>query len=324
MAKQIRKLVFLDTFREAFRERKAISCGIFAVLAAVIFALIIIKPGKTQQVSSNRLSLGEQAKVQSAFNLNINPPSEYDFHSRLEIENLRKSFANQHPELLLYQYTPMPAIFNQIEDGKPWWGLDGQVFYDSGSRSIDGLSEESRFINNPFMLVCANMLLSGYEYESSKFPSKEDFALSGLPLECPPSQAVIYPRESREVISYNVTNFIQTSAKILDLPLQLGNAPFDVVAYNARDFGFNYLAVSPRYSQNVNRTSDRPIEIVQYIHCGGSCGYNGGCNNMSPYIEGLHSLSLKALPAQAFIHLWRARPSSVDQAPDFIVQLNFI
>lgn len=295
----------------------------FGVLLAIVVAVLIVKPGKTQQISSNRLSLGPQAKVQSPLSLAINPPSEYDFQSRIEIENLRKSFANQHTELLLYQYTPMPAIFSQIEDGKPWWGLDGQVFFDTGSRSIDGLSEESRFINNPFMLACANMVLSGYHYET-KFASKEDLALSGLPLECAPSQAVIYPRESREEITYNVTSFLQSSAKIVDLPNQLGNAPFDVVAYNARDFGFNYLAISPRYSQNINRTSDRPIEIAQYIHCGGSCGYNGGCNNMSPYIEGLHQLSLKALPAQAFVYLWRARPTSVNQAPDFLVQLNFI
>jgi hypothetical protein len=309
--------------KQTHKRRKALKYGILAVLAALFF-FATIKLGKTQQISSNRLSLGAQAKVQSAFNLDINHPSEYDFLSRVDIENLRKSFANQHPELLLYQYTPMPAIFSQIEDGKPWWGLDGQVFYDSGSKSIDGLSEESRFINNPFMLVCANMLLSGYHYDASKFPSKEDFALSGLPLECAPSQAVVYPRESREDITYNVTSFLQASAKIVELPLQLGSAPFDLVAYNARDFGFNYIAVSPRYSQNINKTSDRPIEIAQYIHCGGSCGCNGGCNNMSPYIDGLHSLSLKALPAHAYVYLWRARPTSVDQSPDFMVHLNFI
>lgn len=305
---------------------KALKGAPLALLSAALLAmaLLTVTPVRTQQISSNRLSLGPLAKVQSGISLGINAPSEYDFHSRAEIENLRRAFANQHPELLMYQYTPMPAIFSQIEDGKPWWGLDGQLFFDSGNRSIDGLSEESRFINNPFMLVCANMVLDGYQYESSKFPSKEDFALSGLPLGCAPIQAAIYPRESREEITYNVTNFMLASAKIVDLPKQLGSAPFDVVAYNARDFGFNYIAVSPRYSRNINKTSERPIEITQYIHCGGSCGYSGGCNNMSPYIEGLHTLSLKGLPAQACVYLWRARPTSVDQAPDFMVTLNFI
>ena len=91
----------------------------FGVLLAIVVAVLIVKPGKTQQISSNRLSLGPQAKVQSPLSLAINPPSEYDFQSRIEIENQRKSFANQHTELLLYQYTPMPAIFSQIEDGKP-------------------------------------------------------------------------------------------------------------------------------------------------------------------------------------------------------------
>jgi len=320
MADLLRKQLNL----EALIHNKAM-CGIsIGLLLALVVAVALVGPARTQQVSSNRLSLGPQAKIQTPISLAINPQSEYDFHSRNDIESLRKSFANQHTELLLYQYTPMPAIFSQIEDGKPWWGLDGQVFYDSGSRSIDGLSEESRFINNPFILVCANMILSGYQYEAGKFPTKEDLALSGLPLECAPSQAVIYPRESREEITYNVTAFMKASAKIVDLPERLGNVPFDVVAYNARDFGFNYLAISPRYSQNIARTHDRPIEIAQYIHCGGSCGYNGGCNNMSPYIEGLHQLSLKNLPAQACVYLWRARPTSVEQPPDFLVQLNFI
>jgi hypothetical protein len=305
---------------------KALKGAPLALLAAAILAaaLLTVRPVRPQQISTNRLSLGPQAKVQSGMSLGINAPSEYDFHSRIEIENLRKAFANQHPELLLYQYTPMPAIFSQVEDGKPWVGLEGELFYGEGNRIIDGLSEESRFINNPFMLACASMVLDGYQYESNKFPSKEDFALSGLPLECAPSQAAIYPRESREEITYNVTNFMLASAKIVDLPKQLGSAPFDVVAYNARDFGFNYIAVSPRYSRNINKTSDRPIEIIQYIHCGGSCGYNGGCNNMSPYTEGLHALTLKGLPAQACVYLWRARPTSVDQTPDFMVTLNFI
>lgn len=277
-----------------------------------------------QQNSSNRMSLGAQAKAQNSVNLAINGPSEYDFHTRSDIENLRKTFVAQHNELLLYQYTPMPAIFGQIEDGKAWWGLEGQLFYDSGNRSPDGLSEESRFVNNPFLLVCANMVIDGYQYDTSKYPTKEELASAGLPLECAPSQAVIYPREQKEEITYNVSNFMRASAKIVDFPKQLGNAPFDVVAYTARDFGFNYLAVSPRFSRNINKTSDRPIEISQFIHTGNSCGYSGGCNNMSPYIEGLHELSLKAVPAQAVVYLWRSRPNSVDQVPDFMVTLNFI
>jgi len=298
--------------------------ALLPVIVTVFFASFKSSSLFAQQNSSNRLSLGSQAKVQSFVNLAINPASEYDFHSRMEIENLRRNYVAQHNELLLYQYMPMQAIFGLIENGKPWWGLEGQLFYDSGARSIDGLSEESRFINNPFLLVCANMVIDGYLFDNSKYTNKEDLAASALPLECSPSQAIFYPKESREEITYNVTNFMRASAKIVDFPKQLGNAPFDVVAYNARDFGFNYLALSTKFSRNINKTSDRAIEISQYIHCGGSCGYSGGCNNMSPYIEGLHGLTLKAIPAQAVVYLWRSRPSSVDQVPDFMVTLNFI
>lgn len=308
----------------AINSRTRFTIPLLAIALLAALALIVPQTAAPQQVSSNRLSLGPQAKVQSFVNLAINPPTEFDFKSRSEIENWRRNCAYQHSELLLYQYTPMQAIFGQIEDNKPWWGLDGQFFYDSGNRSIDGLSEESRYVNNPYMLVCANMVITGYLFENSKYPTKEDLANSQIPLECAPSQAVIYPRESRQEITYSVSNYLRACARIVDLPKQLGNAPFNLVAYNARDFGFNYIAVSPRYSRNINKTSDRPIEITQYFHCGNSCGYPGGCNNMSPGIDGLDGLTLQGVPAQACVYLWRNRPSSVEQQPDFMVTIKFI
>lgn len=55
----------------------------------------------------------------------------------------------------------------------------------------------------------------------------------------------------------------------------------------------------------------------QFIHKGGSCGYPGGCNNMSPQTPPIDGISLDDLPAKIVVWLWRTRPDSVEVKPDF-------
>ena len=47
-------------------------------------------------------------------------------------------------------------MFGQVEDGRPWWGIEGQYFHGPGQRSIEGPSEESCFVLNPFLLVAVD------------------------------------------------------------------------------------------------------------------------------------------------------------------------
>lgn len=298
--------------------------AVFTVLFALASTARAASKAKDES-ANNSLAVGSQAKIQ-AVNLAINAPTKIDFKSRKEIESLRREFVFQHPELLLYRYEPYSKIFGQIVDGKPWWGLNGQLFYDSGNQSIEGLSEETRFINNPYLLVAANMVLDGYTFSTDRYASKADLARTALPLDCEPAQIYFYPPQAREDITYNVSNFLKESARYVDLPKQLSSAKFDLVAYNARDFGYNFLAVSPQYSRNISRTHATPVPINQFIHCGNSCGYPGGCNNMSPYSKELFDLTLGALPAQAVIYLWKKKPQAPSQLqrPDFMVILNFI
>lgn len=285
-------------------------------------------PGQRPLISpnaqSNLLAVSSQAKVK-LLNLAINPASELDFKSKNEILELRRSAVFQHPELLAYKYEPDSQVFGRIVDGKPWWGLEGQLFYDSGPRSIEGLSEESRFLNNPFLLAAADMVLDGYTYDKGNYSSNADLARTALPRFCQPDSIYFYPPQAREDVTYNVSRFLKESARIVELPKQLSSAKFDIVAYNARDFGYNYLAIMPQYSRNISITHDHPVAINQFIHCGNSCGYPGGCNNMSPYNKDLFDLTLGAVPAQAVIFLWKKPPSqSQMNRYDFMVVLNFI
>jgi hypothetical protein len=100
---------------------------------------------------------------------------------------------------------------------------------------------------------------------------------------------------------------------------------FALVGYNARDFGYHWLWVDPELSSNIQCVMEpkSATEIRQFIHCGGSCGYPGGCNNMSPGIAELDRMRYTALPAMAYIQLWKNKPSNVQDPPDltFILRL---
>jgi len=297
--------------------------GLTIVIATAFFYLALAGRLQAQTYSSNRLAVGSQAKVQMV-NLNINPPSDLNFKSRSEIIELRRRFIYEHPELLCYQYVPMGSIFDGIEDGKPWCGLEGDMLYGPGEKSILGPSEESRFLNNPFVVVAANINVSRYNFNDAKYSDIDDFAhRSFVPFYLLPSQAVMYPQQSREILTYKVSEWLGTVERCMETKFKLEEAPFDLVAYNARDLGYNFMQVDSAYSKGLNKTGSQPVEINQFIHCGGSCGYPGGCNNMSPYSKDLFDFHLTSLPAQAVVYLWRQKPSGSKQAADFMVVINF-
>lgn len=65
------------------------------------------------------------------------------------------------------------------------------------------------------------------------------------------------------------------------------------------------------------------MEIKQYIHTGDSSKYPGGCNNMSPAMDEIDKLQIRALPARATVLLWRTRPPVATDPPDFSFVLDF-
>jgi hypothetical protein len=236
---------------------------------------------------------------------------------------VRAASVAQFPNLLAKPYSPQPEVFNLIEDNKPWWGMRGEAIWGEGQRSIEGLSEESRFILNPFLLVAAN----AWTFTMWK-PDKtttEDLDNPKFPYNWLPSAIRLWPAKSMGEVVYPVSVFNDQMYEFRDKLKDQKIVPkFALVAYNARDFGYNWLWVNPKESSNIDclHKMDEPVHIRQMIHCGGSCGYPGGCNNMSPSMPIIDEIAYGALPAKAYVELWKEKPSDVSQQPDMVFVIN--
>ncbi len=233
----------------------------------------------------------------------LNSMIELDFKSRSEIYDIRKNYVSQHGELLNNNYNPSDAVFGQIEDGKPWWGIQGIYYYGNGTQSIEGPSEESRFIINPFLLIGV--------IESNAYVLPVPPAGNIEPPYPKPSKLVWNSEASWLQVVYNVSEYFKSYPS--------AENKLTLVAYNARDMGYNYLHIVPEQSTNLTFVNTgNPVVICQFLHCGTSCGYPGGGNNMSPYQAELE-ITVQQVPARAYIKLWKNAPASVTQNGDKII-----
>ncbi len=274
----------------------------------------------------NELAVGHLARVQerTAIEVPLNNPVCLNGASQAQILWQRASIVQKTAQLLAHSYNPDPAIFGQIVDGKPWWGMEGIFVFGSGQRSIEGASEEARFIVNPYLLVAANSW-SAEIWDTNKIGAKE-LSDKSFPFCFKPSYLRFYPREKAVKVLYDITEFHSKLATFDYCRKEKNNiSDFGLVAYNARDFGYRYIFFDPEKSVNV--TNENPtakaIEIRQFIHCGGSCGLESGCNNMSPAQDEIDHLKLKALPATALVKLWKSEPESTKTPADMHVYLEF-
>jgi len=259
----------------------------------------------------NQLLLGTSAKAHGLHSIQIHPPIKLNFMSRYEVLALRKQYVFEHP-LVSLLYEPSPAIFGGIADNKPWWGLYGLLYYGPGEKGIEGPSEESRFLINPYMLMGVrecNAFITSYTPDGSDsfYPQATELSWNA--------------DESSATAKFQVSGYRVHLDKI--------DAGGDRHAlcwadYNARDFALNYFYVDPANSMNLNLGTSvgSLLEIRQFLHCGGSCGYPGGCNNMSPREEQV-IFSVPRLPARANIKLWQKRPFSASEKADmtFVIEM---
>ncbi|MBX9691153.1 MAG: hypothetical protein K2Z81_02145 [Cyanobacteria bacterium] len=292
-------------------------CLKLALLLAVCFCLSTT----SCKASNNELKLGLGATVESV-DVALNDPLDLDGMSKDDISRMREILVGRYSNLINRPYRPDNNVFGQITDGKPWWGLDGQFVFGAGDRSTEGKSEEARFVCNPFLLIGANPW-SAMIWDTDKV-TEEDLQKSDFPYYWAPSAVRYYPKRQALQIAYEVTRFNENlkrwQHKIKDkTPI----TRFGLVAYNARDFGYGYLSVETKESENLVYNADKraPVKIEQMIHCGDSCGCSGGCNNMSPAQAELDDLSFSKLPATVKILLWRNYPGSTQAPPDLTVFL---
>ena len=243
----------------------------------------------------------EPAKQTATF-IPITPMMEFDGKTKKEIYDLRINEVAKYPQFAPAQYMPSDEIFGQITDGKPWWGIMGLTFYGPGKKSIAGEAEESRFILNPYLLVGLTSS-SAYTVRDIQYPR------ATYPI---PNRLVWNDENLFAGVRYDMTRYFRDAkARRMEYFENL-----TLVAYNARDFGYHFLQVSSTQSNNVV-ASPEIVPIEQFIHTGNSCGYADGCNNMSPFQQGLE-ISVNKLPALAYIKLWKNQPSDAEQAADII------
>ena len=182
---------------------------------------------------------------------------------------------------------------------------------------------------NPFLLVGAefyglSIWSSGFAWDKPRIPGN-DLNQSNFPFYCKPKSLSWLPAQARAELTYDVSKYIRTVNTWTVQPLSVRNTSFDLIAYNARDLNLNYLYLSYRESRNLSKDQppDSPISIPQYIHRGGSCGYSGGCNNMSPDTPEFADIYINTLPAKAVIYLWTEEPESSQQSPDMTFVIYF-
>lgn len=266
-------------------------------------------PEKIENTHVNELFI--DTKDNSSYRVPINEPIELDFLSKQQVFDVRKKYAAACQPVISKDYAPSETVFGQITDGKPWWGLVGQDYYDPGQHSIDGLSEETRSINNPlllFMLDPKFQIASVYLDGPNLYPKP-------ISLTYKPSQktiSVVY-----DISGYNTAadNYLKTAAH----ENFVNENQYLLQGVNARDFGYDfayaYSANNILFDDSSNNLSTNVQQLQDFLHTGGSCGYEGGCNNGSPNQPYLH-FKTTALPAQLGIRLWKKMPQDKNAPAD--------
>lgn len=263
----------------------------------------------------NALRLGDDAPSDSALRIPLRPMEELDFLSREAVTARRNAAVAEHAELLSGAYSPTEAVFGLIESGKPWWGIEGIYHYARGDKSITGPSEETRFFANPLLLVG---LAEPVAHLVNNYP---------VAIRDPypkPTELELDLRHRTGRVRYDLSGYFAYLKAIGEhTPEQriLG-----LVGYNARDLGFGYLALDAAHSTGVYwfGKPEEPEALRQFVHTGPSCGYPGGCNNMSPDLPGMR-VTFTSLPAIAVFKLWRERPADpLSTAPALTFSLEVV
>ncbi len=251
----------------------------------------------------------EKNSAKQEIKVKVNPPEEFDFLKKSEIYEIRKKQVNTYPSLLkaFYSgdYEPSEEVFGQIEDGKSWWGILGIYHYGPGIKSIEGPSEESRFICNPYIPVA----LSERWARGITDPRVKPEAIFPEPLE------VKWDINEKTVkVKYNVSDYLMKSDELHDPRAR----ELKLIAYNAKDLGYGYFLIYPNRTENLTITpQNEALFIPQFLHTGSDSGYPGGSNNMSPGFPPLN-IELKKLPARLVIALWKEKPADLKAKPDIM------
>lgn len=251
-------------------------------------------------------------------NIKINQMECFSGKTKQEIYDIRKKYVAK-SIFKSKNYEPSDEVFGQIEDGLPWRSIFTELCVDSPISETKGFSEESRFINNPALLI-------GLRNASGTLISKAKE--NGEPTYyCFSTMGYFMP----DKITYSKNNNIITVYynDLHNIPMKYISYYFETI--NAQDFGYKYgkMYTTDKISfKNENdNISTRIYKFQDCIHKGDSCGVEGGCNNCSPYIEGYEFTPLLAFYNKEKkvidFKLWKEEPTDENVAADINYRIVF-
>jgi hypothetical protein len=287
-----------------------------------ILALFIALAGVCTQAvyANNDLAIGKSAKITGVVNIPILPAEDFNFKPNTQIFSRRKEEVLKHSNLLKSNYTLSEDVFGQILDKRPWWGTLGEAYYGAGQNSIRGLTVQSIFIVNPFLLAAIRATPG-----LSRQLTESDLLTKNYPNCFPATNLRWWPKEGKAEVTYQISALKNQMCSLFHTSSWEFNGELGLELINARDLGLEYVYIPPTWAYNMKLGSPMrgPIKIPQYLHCGGSCGFPGGCNNMSPATPSLDDVTYEKLPARVVLMMWKNAPATGREPPDMIFTINY-
>ena len=284
----------------------------FVILSALIASLTMEQPKQKAQEQTEKSSMQKEPS-NSSKNVEIpyNSPDSLSGKTKEEVFEIRKKYVAK-SIFASDDYYPSEEVFGEIESGKPWIAQNICLNPETSASWTDGPSEEGRFINNPTILVALE-----YPYA---FHYNNDLWCTDKVNNLEPAR-ILY-NKSKNIISvfYRRLPFTTNNG---------GSYAFNGI--NARDLGYKYAYVDlskstykPEFANEEN-VSNTVTEFQNYIHLGGSCGVEGGCNNGSPDQPMLNFYNsrtkISGRIGKIYIKLWKNPPASPDDDADIIEKI---
>lgn len=302
----------------------AITCGIYAVKEyyeqkeiekqkAIRQEQIRLEKIKQQQEEKRRRTEQEE---KNKIRIPFNNPTHLSYKPKEEIYDLRKHYVNK-SIFADANYEPSNEVFGQIESNKPWNSIKQCLYERTNKSDIEGASEESRYINNPALLVGVEYAF--YDYYCGQRATEE----------------IQYSRPLK-ITYFKDENTIEIVFGGLPYCTEMNRTWYSLKGLNARDLGYRYAYIDKEKStfdlnfvEETNATNSI-VEFQDFIHVGGSCGHESGCNNASPNQPPLNFYSpceIKngywAKNKTIYIKLWKNKPNSPQDEPDIVQKLVF-
>jgi hypothetical protein len=287
-------------------------------LLAIFFTLGVLACAKVEKKKVARaettgsplaLRIGERATTDRV-DVNVHELLELDGKSREEIFAIRRQYLEREPALFdAAAYQPSSFVFGRMEDGRPWWGVDGLYVHGKrGELAKAGLSADSDWIVNPFAIVGVDPF-SFWELRAN------DAKAVGGRFE-PKLVSVSWKPKARVVeLNYDVSDYFA-----------LGYARSPEAAYgeilslntkNAQDLGFRYIYLDKAESKHIQFASghDSAHDLRQFLRVHRGCKIPGGCNGEGRSMKEL-LFGIDQSPARVVGKLWYELPNSVSDPPD--------